>query len=117
MSKRSEILMIKDMHESISVIEIFLIDFTEDDFYRDRKTKDAVVRNLEIIGEASNQLSKKFKEKNSKIPWREAADLRNKIIHDYAGIDYKMLWAIIHKDLPALKQQLAELIANITTVS
>ena len=46
MSKRSEILLIKDMHESISVIEIFLIYFSEDDFYRDRKTKDAVVRNL-----------------------------------------------------------------------
>jgi uncharacterized protein with HEPN domain len=50
MSKRSTILLLKDMHESISVIEIFLVGFTQDDFYRDRKTKDAVVRNLEIIG-------------------------------------------------------------------
>ena len=83
MSKRSEILLIKDMHESISVIDIFLIDFSENDFYRDRKTKDAVVRNLEIIGEASNQLNKGFKDENAQIPWREAADLRNKIIHDY----------------------------------
>ena len=117
MSKRNEILLVQDMHESISAIEIFLVDYTEEDFYRDRKTKDAVVRNLEIIGEASNQLSKKFKEKNSNIPWREAADLRNKIIHDYAGIDYKMLWVIIQKDLPILKLQLEDLIANITTTS
>lgn len=114
MSKRSEILLLKDMHESISVIEIFLLDFTEDDFYNDRKTKDAVVRNLEIIGEASNQLNKNFKEVNRNIPWREAADLRNRIIHDYAGIDYKMLWMIIQNDLPSLKQQLEILIANIT---
>ena len=105
------------MHESISVIEIFLIDFSEDDFYRDRKTKDAVVRNLEIIGEASNQLNKGFKDENAQIPWHEAADLRNKIIRDYAGIDYKMLWAIIQIDLPPLKQQLEELIANFTTAS
>ena len=62
MSKKSEILLIKDMHESISFIEILLIDFSKDDFYRDRKTKDAVVRNLEIIGEASNQLNKGFKD-------------------------------------------------------
>lgn len=115
MSKRSNILLIKDIHESISLIDIYLADFTEDDFYRDRKTKDAVVRNLEIIGEASNQLDKSFKDIYTTIPWREAADLRNKIIHDYAGIDYKMLWVIIHKDLPTLKQQLEELIANITT--
>jgi len=114
MSKRSEIILLKDMHESISVIEIFLTDYTEEDFYNDRKTKDAVVRNLEVIGEASNQLNKNFKDLNKNIPWREAADLRNKIIHDYAGIDYKMLWVIIQNDLPPLKQQLEILIANIT---
>lgn len=114
MSKRSTILLLKDMHESISVIEIFLVGFTQDDFYRDRKTKDAVVRNLEIIGEASNQLNKLFKEENTHVLWREAADLRNRMIHDYSGIDFITVWEIIHEELPHLKQQLETLIANIT---
>jgi uncharacterized protein with HEPN domain len=117
MSKRSTILLLKDMYESISVIETFLIDFTEDEFYSDRKTKDAVVRNLEIIGEASNQLNKKFKEENVHVLWREAGDLRNRMIHDYSGIDYIIVWEIIHDELPHLKQQLEELITNITTAS
>ncbi len=110
MSKRNNILLLKDIIEAINNIEEYLSGYTEDDFYRDRKTKDAVVRNLEIIGEASRQITNEFKTMHQHIEWREAADLRNKIIHDYAGVDYVLLWEIIQLDIPGIKQKIQALL-------
>lgn len=110
MSKRSNILLLKDIFDSINAIEEFLSGYTEEDFYRDRRTKDAVVRNLEIIGEASKQITEEYKAQHPGIEWREAADLRNKIIHEYFGVDYVLLWEIIHLNIPSLKQKIQILI-------
>lgn len=85
---------------------------TEDDFYRDRKTKDAVVRNPEAIGEASKQITGDFKIKHTDIEWRETADLRNKIIQEYFGLNYVLLWKIIHLDIPQFKQKIHLLIES-----
>ena len=92
-------------------MSIYLI-LMEDDFYNDRKTKDAVVRNFEIIGEASKQVTSAYKANYPEVEWREAADLRNKIIHEYFGLDYVLLWEIIQLDLPSLKQKVQSLINN-----
>ena len=78
------------------------------------KTKDAVVRNLEVIGEASNQVTEDFKAGFNQIELREAADLRNKIIHDYSGVDYVLLWEIIKLDIPGFKQKIENLVHVIT---
>ena len=78
------------------------------------KTKDAVVRNLEIIGEASNQITKEFKIAHTDIEWRETADLRNKIIHDYSGVDYVLIWEIIKLDIPGFKQKIQTLIEQLS---
>lgn len=85
MSKRNNFLLLNDIAEAIANIEMFLKDLSEDDFYSDLKTKHAVVRNLEVIGEACNQVTNDFKSLNAHIEWREAADLRNRIIHEYSG--------------------------------
>jgi len=111
MSKRNNQLLLKDIIEAVNNIEEYLSGYSEDDFYRDRKTKDAVVRNLEIIGEASRQITNEFKALHPDIEWREAADLRNKIIHDYAGVDYVLLWEIIQLDIPGIKQKILNLLA------
>jgi uncharacterized protein with HEPN domain len=63
----------------------------EGSFLLDEKTTDAVVRNLEIIGEAAKQLSAEFKNRHSAVPWERIAGLRNRIVHDYAGTDLKLV--------------------------
>ncbi len=112
MSKRNNLLLLNDIMDPIAAIYEYLSDLDEDAFYNDRKTKDAVVRNFEIIGEASRQVTQEYKSAYAEIEWREIADLRNKIIHEYFGIDYVLLWEIIQLDLPALKQKILRLIEN-----
>ena len=75
----------------------------------DEKTIDAVMRNLEIIGEAAKQLPAEFKNQHSAIPWLQIAGLRNCIVHDYAGIDLKLVWNILQTAIPNLALQIAEL--------
>ena len=77
-------------------------------FLADEKTIDAVVRNIEIIGEAAKQLPTEFKTRYSKVPWPQIAGLRNRIVHDYAGIDLKLVWNILQTAIPKLARQVAE---------
>ncbi len=68
--------------------------------------QDAIIRNLEIIGEATKRLSKPLKEQYPDIPWRNIAGLRDVLIHDYMGIDLESVWNVVENDLPPLKEQL-----------
>ena len=69
-------------------------------------TIDAVVRNLEVLGEAARQMPEDFVAKHPEVPWRTIAGLRNRIVHDYFGLDLEIIWQIISQDLPPLKAQL-----------
>ena len=73
--------------ESITLIEQYTEDLSFEEFEKDRKTIDAVIRNFEIIGEASNKLPEVFRKKYSEVPWRSIIGLRNVLIHDYFGVD------------------------------
>lgn len=68
----------------------------------DERTKDAVIRNFEIIGEAANRISAELKSANNQISWRRLIGLRNRVVHEYFGIDYEIVWQIIKKDLNSL---------------
>jgi uncharacterized protein with HEPN domain len=83
-------------------------------FKQDYKTVDAVIRNFEIIGEASNNLPKEFKEKHPEIPWSEMYLLRNKVSHAYFGIDYEIIWDVATKYLPENKQQIESILRTDT---
>ena len=72
----------------------------------DDKTTDAVVRNLEIIGEAAGRLPKEFTDRHSKIEWVKIKGLRNRIVHEYFGVDIQIIWQILEKDLQAFKASL-----------
>lgn len=72
--------------------------------------QDAVVRRIEIIGEAVRNLPNDFKESNPKTPWLDIADMRNKLIHEYFDVDLELVWEVIKKDLPELKKQIENLI-------
>ena len=110
MSKRDWRLFVYDMLDSIGKIESYLSDMSYEEFLDDDKTKDAVVRNLEIIGEAANRIPEKVKEKHQEIPWRQIVGLRNRLIHGYFVVDYRIVWNIATKELSRLKFQLKKML-------
>jgi uncharacterized protein with HEPN domain len=81
-----------------------------DKFINDDKTVDAVIRNFEIIGEASNRLSEEFKEKHGEIDWIRIKGFRNRIVHDYFGIDHSIVWKIIKGYIPELAKAVQKII-------
>ena len=83
---------------------------TFEDFLADDKTIDAVVRNFEIIGEASLRIDEDFRLENPQIEWKKLRGFRNRIVHDYFGIDYEIVWSILTQDLEELVFQLDQLL-------
>jgi uncharacterized protein with HEPN domain len=71
--------------------------------------QDAVIRNIEIIGEASKKISRDTKQTYYKIPWKEIAVMRDKLIHDYLGVDVIVVWKTIKEDIPALEKSISEI--------
>jgi uncharacterized protein with HEPN domain len=102
MSKRDSKLLLADILESVEKIKKYTSGLTYDIFINDSKTLDAVIRNFEIIGEAANQLPEEFKLKYSTIDWFRIKGFRNRIVHDYMGVDYQIVWAIIQNYLDQL---------------
>jgi uncharacterized protein with HEPN domain len=99
MPKREDNLLIKDMVEHIESIFEFVKNDSYDDFVNNKMKLLAVVRCFEVIGEASAMISNEKKTANPLIEWREIKDFRNKLIHDYFGVDYETVWQIIQTDL------------------
>ncbi len=99
MSNRLPSLLLEDILESCEKILNYTEDLSFDEFTNDSKTIDAVIRNFEIIGEASNRLPDDFKEKNVTVDWHKIRGFRNRIVHDYFGIDFSIVWEIIQNFL------------------
>ena len=108
MSKRPTNLFLEDIREAIAKIERYTAGLDQVAFEADEKCIDAVVRNLEIIGEAARQLPEAFTQQHPNIEWRKIAGLRNRVVHDYFGLDLQIIWQIIQSDLPALKRNLPQ---------
>jgi uncharacterized protein with HEPN domain len=110
MSKRNWKLFIEDILESIELIKQYVEKMKIDNFKEDRKTIDAVVRNLEIIGEASRYVSEEIKQKYPKVDWKGVSGLRNRIAHEYFGLSVEIIWEIITKELPSLKKEIEQIL-------
>ena len=76
---------------------------SNEEFLQNHLVQDAVMRQLEIIGEASNKISDEFQGKNKQVPWKDITGMRNKLIHDYMGVDLDAVWDTVVKDIPDLK--------------
>ncbi len=109
MSKREPILLLEDIIESIQKIKIYTSGLSLADFLKDDKTIDAVIRNFEIIGEASNRIPDEIRDKFQLVNWHRIRGFRNRIVHDYMGIDYEIVWEIIEKDLEELKNKIQQI--------
>ena len=106
MSKRQDSDLMCDIKEAIRRINSYLGDLNYEKFLKDAKTQDAVVRNLEIIGEATKNLSGGLKKKHRNIPWKELAGVRDRLIHQYFGVNFEIIWTIAKKELPELARQI-----------
>lgn len=111
-SRREFILYLEDMHQSMQRIEEYLGDLDFKKFKMTYIVVDAVIRNFEIIGEASKRIPKDIQEKYPEIPWRKMYGLRNLIAHEYFGIDYEMIWEIAKNHLPQNCNDLQRIIAK-----
>jgi len=109
MSNRNPRLFIDDIKKAIDRIDRYTLGLTFAEFENDDKTVDAVVRNLEIIGEAVKNLPKEIIEYYPSVEWRGASSMRDRLIHGYFGVDTSIVWETIHKDLPKLKKQVEKI--------
>ena len=109
MSKRPVDLLLDDIREAIDRIQQYTEGMAFESFSNDSKSVDAVVRNLEIIGEAANRLPDDFKEDHPEVEWYKVVGLRHRIVHEYFGIDLQIIWQILQKDLPELRHNLSRM--------
>lgn len=109
MSKRDWKLFLMDILECMEKIESYVSGISYEEFLQDAKTKDAVVRNLEVIGEAANQIPHEIQKKYEEIPWSQIIGLRHRLIHGYFVVDYDIVWNIMSEELPDLKIKLKKI--------
>ena len=109
MSERSPRLLIDDILASAAKIIRYTAGMSFEEFTLDEKTADAVARNFEIIGEAANRLPSNFKAEHPDIEWDRIRGFRNRIVHDYFGIDYSIVWQIVGQFLPELIEDLTKI--------
>ncbi len=108
MSKRDWKLFVADILDSIQKIESYIEGLSYEEFLKDSKTIDAILRNLEVIGEASNKIPKHIQEIHKEIQWSQIIGLRHRLIHGYFVVDYEIVWNIVKNELPELKKKLKE---------
>ncbi|NBC27567.1 MAG: DUF86 domain-containing protein [Bacteroidetes bacterium] len=112
MNKRKPDVYLQDILESIGHIQHFLEGVSEDEFYQNVEKQDAVLRRLEIIGEAVKHLSDEIREDHPDIPWRQIAGMRDIIIHEYFGVTLEMIWIVATEDILDLKENVEKILGS-----
>jgi len=110
MSKRGDREFLLDIKEAGERIRSYIREMSYEEFLQDIKTQDAVVRNIEIIGEAVKNLSKSLKEKQRDIKWKDIAGMRDKIIHFYFGVKWEIVWSVVNDKIPELLPKIETII-------
>lgn len=104
---------LQDMYDSVIRGISFIKGFNFKKFNNDEKTQYALIRAIEIVGEASKKIPSHIKKKHPDIPWREISGMRDKLIHDYFGVNAKVVWKTAREDLPSLKKSLEIILKEI----
>ncbi len=103
---------LEDILDAISKITKFIVGMTSDQFAEDDKTSYAVIRALEIIGEATKHIPDHVRKKYPKVSWREMAGIRDKLIHDYFGVNMEVVWKTVTEDLSRLESEILRILAD-----
>ena len=108
--KRDDTVYLHHILDAIESIENYTKGMSENEFLSNSMTHDAVVRQIEIIGEAARNVSDQFQNKYPKLPWAKMIGIRNKIIHEYFNVNYAIVWDTVKDDLPSLKKTIKKLL-------
>ena len=107
-------LYLDEILESITQIETYTAGLTAEQYQGNQLVQDAVVRRLEIIGEAVKHLPAEIKEQHSEVPWKRIAGTRDVLIHEYFGVDVDLTWAVVKDSLPILRSQVTAILADMS---
>jgi uncharacterized protein with HEPN domain len=110
MSNRTDTELLRDILEAIRRISSYVGRMSYETFMDDDKTQDAVIRNLEIIGEAAKNLSQQLRTENSSVPWKAMAGIRDRLIHQYFGVNVDIVWEVITSELPGVTSLIERII-------
>ena len=102
------------IRDAVQRVQRYTADGRED-FFADEKTRDAVIRNLEIIGEAAKQLSEPTRSQQADIPWKQISGMRDVLIHHYFGVKLDTVWEVVEKHLPPLAAAIDKLLSDLPT--
>jgi uncharacterized protein with HEPN domain len=108
--KKDDTVYLLHILDAIGSIEEYTKGMSENEFLSNSMAHDAVVRQIEIIGEAARNVSDEFQEKHSKLPWGKMTGIRNKIIHEYFNVNYAIVWDTVKDDLPLLKKAIKKIL-------
>lgn len=111
--KRNPKLFLTDIFESIELIEKYSKNLNYNKFLENNEAQDAIMRRIEIIGEAAKSVPLKIRKEHPNIPWKQIAGMRNMLAHEYFGIVMKRIWDTTQKDLPKLKKQILKIIEGL----
>ncbi|MFA5249571.1 MAG: DUF86 domain-containing protein [Candidatus Paceibacterota bacterium] len=113
--RKNQKILLSDIFECIVLIEEYAGGSSKEEFLADIETQDAVLRRLEIIGEAAKKLSDDLKRDHPEIPWKNICGMRDIITHDYFGINLERVWNTVQGDLPDLKEKISSILRSIAS--